>query len=141
MIEDKLKYEERRVLEMHLRDYPANKELVDKYYQARDDMLHGGSSELSDMPRGSDVSNPTERKAFKLLTLNSKAKCVEPWVNAIDSMWPSLTFEEQSIIDLYYFRRTLTAEGIAQMLNMSRRLVYNKLNDILLTFANRVGFR
>ncbi len=141
MSDEKLKYEERRVLEMHLRDYPANKALVDKYQQARADMLHGGNSELSDMPRGSEVSNPTAAKVFKLMTLDSKAERVQVWVQAVDDMWPGLTFEEQNIIDLYYFRRTLTAEGIAQRLNMSRRLVYNKLNDILLNFANRVGFR
>ncbi len=141
MTEERLKYEERRVLEMHLRDYPANKELVDKYRQARADMLHGGNSELSDMPRGSEVSNPTAAKVFKLMTLDNKARSVEPWVNAIDSMWPGMTHEEQSIIDLYYFRRTLTVEGIAQRMSTSRRSIYRRIDAILLDFAYRMGLR
>ena len=61
-------------------------------------------------------------------------------VNAIDSVLTKLSEQDKELIRLRYWDGKLTPEGIAMKLNIGRTTLYERLNNILVIIAKRLGY-
>ena len=61
-------------------------------------------------------------------------------VNAIESVLNNLTEQDLELIRLRYWDGKLTPEGIALKLNIGRTTLYERLNNILVIIAKRLGY-
>lgn len=92
--------------------------------------------------RSNTRSDPTAIAAT-LLTSHRKLEQMERIVNAIDRVYESLPAERKELVRLKYWTKpqTLTWDGIARELNVSRRQAIRWRDDILHSIADRVGWR
>lgn len=96
--------------------------------------LNGGS-------RGSWPSDPTGRKAT-LMTSHRKIEQMEQIINAIETVIERLPEDKKKMITLKYwtYPQTLTWEGIAQKIPVSRRQAINWRDEIVFAIADRIGW-
>lgn len=97
--------------------------------------LTGGS-------RGNLPGDPTGRTATLLVT-NRKIEHLEKIVKAIESVVDTLPQEKRDLVRLKYWTRpqTLTWEGIAKKLHVSRRQALRWRDEIVIVIAECLGWR
>jgi RinA family phage transcriptional activator len=99
-----------------------------------DENIGGGRSGLP--------SSPTERIATRLAT-HKRLNRLEEVANAIQKVYTSLPVEYQKLIRLKYWTKpqTLTWDGIAGEIPVSRRTAFNMRDEIIYAIAEVVGWR
>lgn len=104
------------------------------YATATPDTNGGGRSSLP--------SDPTGRTATLMVT-HRVIEQMERIVEAIESVVERLPSEKQELIKLFYWTRpqTLTWEGIALKLHISRRQAINWRNDVIEAITHKIGWR
>ena len=104
------------------------------YGQAeQDDNIGGGKSNLP--------GNPTERKGIALVS-NRRLENLERVVQVIQYIYTALPDEKKELIRLKYWDRpqTLTWDGIALRLNVSKRTAVYWRDEIVHTIADFLGW-
>lgn len=98
------------------------------------DLTGGGKSNLP--------GDPTGRVATRLAT-HRKLEQLERIVYAIEKVVNQLPDEKKKLVKLKYWTKpqTLTWDGIAQELHISRRTAINWRNDIVYAIAEILGWR
>ena len=61
-------------------------------------------------------------------------------MNAIESVLAHLSDTDLELIRLRYWSGDLTPDGIAMKLNIGRTTVFERLNNILVEIARRLGY-
>lgn len=92
--------------------------------------------------RGNLPSDPTGKTATLLVT-HRQVEQMERVVEAIETVTEQLPEPKRKLIQLYYWTRprTLTWDGIAMRLNVSRRTAINWRNEIVYAIADNIGWR
>lgn len=92
--------------------------------------------------RSSFISDPTSRIGTRLVTHKRLGK-LEEIANAIEKVYTGLPEEYQKLVRLKYWTRpqTLTWEGIADKIPVSRRTAFNMRDEIINTIAEVLGWR
>lgn len=87
-------------------------------------------------------SSPTERIATRLAT-NKRLTRLEEVASAIEKVYTGLPDDYQRLVKLKYWTRpqTLTWEGIADKIPVSRRTAFNMRDEIIHTVAEVLGWR
>jgi len=100
----------------------------------RDENVGGGRSNLP--------SDPTGRTAT-LLATHRKIEQLERIVEAIESVVERLPEKKKRLVQLRYWDkpRTLTWDGIALRLDVSRRTAMNWRDEIVYAIAEKLGWR
>ena len=92
--------------------------------------------------RSSITSAPTERIATRLATHKMLLR-LEEIANAIEKVYTGLPEDYQKLVRLKYWTRpqTLTWDGIAMELHVSRRTAFKMRDEIVYTIAEVLGWR
>ena len=90
------------------------------------------TSRISDDPRGSGVSNNTEKYALIILEKKDKIDKIELALSQLDEV-------ELSVIKTTYFEEPIYVVDIAQKLNITVRTYYNKRSDALVKLAKMLN--
>ena len=100
----------------------------------RDENVGGG--------RGNLPGDPTGRTAVLMVT-HRRIEQLERIVDAIEAVYERLPKEKQELVRLKYWTQpqTLTWEGIALKLHVSRRTAINWRDEIVYAIAERLGWR
>lgn len=87
-------------------------------------------------------SSPTERIATRLAT-HKKLKQLEEVANAIQKVYTGLPEDYQKLVRLKYWTKpqTLTWEGIAESIPVSRRTAFNMRDEIIFSIGEVLGWR
>lgn len=123
-----------------------------RYYQAtkrelallRRDLLQGTAYHPADdngwIRGGVGVPEP-EQRTIALLE-NRRIQRLEAIVAAIEAVSQELTKEQQRLVQLLFWThpQTLTMEGIAQKMHLSRRTLYRKKEDVLVMLGEKLGY-
>lgn len=129
-----------RYVERELYDYPANKVLIQEYDRNRADILEGKPEFDANIHIHSNVpGDSTYAKVARLLRLSRKVDRVRPNVEAITAMLEHLTYEQRRLVDLKYFQKRLTNEGLAEELGWSLRSYYRRKDEVIRLFARAMG--
>jgi len=99
-----------------------------------DENVGGGKSNLP--------GDPTANRAISLAT-HKKLSHLETVTNAIEMVYNRLPEHKKKLINLYYWTtpQTLTWEGIAQKMHISRRQALNWRNEIICYIGDIMGWR
>ena len=87
--------------------------------------------------------NPEQRPTEDTATRIASDRYIQwlSWkVNAIESVLAHLSDMDMELIRLRYWSGDLTPEGIAMKLNIGRTTVFERLNNILVEIARRLGY-
>lgn len=92
--------------------------------------------------RSSFISDPTSRIGTRLVTHKRLGK-LEEIANAIEKVYTGLPEEYQKLVRLKYWTRpqTLTWDGIADKIPVSRRTAFNMRDEVINTIAEVLGWR
>jgi RinA family phage transcriptional activator len=106
----------------------------------KNELILAGSVMDDSGVRGTDTSNPTQQKAFKLLT-NKRIKRMEETCRAIERIINDLPEEKYRLVELRYWTRPreLTDNGIAMQLNIGIATYYRWSDDIIKAIAVEMG--
>ena len=98
------------------------------------DLTGGGKSNMPGDPTGQTAT---------LMVTHRKIEQLERIVEAIESVVSLLPDEKKKLIKLKYWTKpqTLTWEGIAKELHVSRRTAINWRDDIVYAIAEKIGWR
>lgn len=128
-----------RHIESELFSYENTKKEIERL---RNDIIH--ASPVTDNPeaRSNAVGDPTGRVATLLLT-HRRLEQLEKIVEAIERVYRALPRDKQRLIELKYWTspQTLTWEGIAQKVHISRRQALRWRDGILYAIAEQLGWR
>lgn len=99
-----------------------------------DENIGGGRSNLP--------SSPTERIATRLAT-HKRLNQLEEVANAIQKVYTGLPEDYQKLVRLKYWTKpqTLTWEGIADKIPVSRRTAFNMRDEIIYAISEVLGWR
>lgn len=102
-------------------------------YQSADDNAWIGSG-------SSHVQEP-ERRTIALLE-NRCIQRLESIVQAIEEVFQMLTKEQQTLVKYVFWTQpqTLTMEGIAQQMHLSRLTLYRKKDEMLALVGEKLGY-
>jgi RinA family phage transcriptional activator len=124
-------------IRLELRNYDNTKQEWEDIHTS----IVDASPYMDGQPRGSDVSNPTESKAIRLIT-NKRLEQLERTMKAVERIVTNLPSSKLKLVQLKYWTepQLLTDIGIAQKLNCSRSTFYEWDNMILTALAREMGF-
>lgn len=109
----------------------------------REEILHAAKPQDENIGGGkSNVpGNPTQSIAIALAT-NRKMDNLERVVQVIQFVYTGLPDEKKRLVELKYWQRpqTLTWDGIALRLNVSRRTALNWREEIVFAVAHLMGW-
>ena len=133
-----LTVDKRNRVEADLRDYPEDKKQLE---EIKEDMIPSQISQYGHKEGNSFDSEkrPTEDIVIRIMSA-PYLRFLSWKVEAISSVVDYLSETDRSIIDLMYWHRGLTPEGIAMKLNLGRSTVYQRLNNILVEIARKLGY-
>ena len=133
----KLQRPQKEYVEFELRHYKQTKK---EWNDLIKQIICGSDYTITDMPRSTDVSNPTMQKAVRLVS-NPRLAALERTITAIEYITGELPEEKYRLVQLKYwtYPRTLTDEGLAVELCCDRRTIYRWMDDILLGIAQELG--
>ena len=111
------------------------KQLQNKLDVLEDQLLGGNSSQITGMPKNSNVSNPTEEVAIKIMELkevivNKRLKLIEEMI-AIEKFIDTISDVEIQVIIRMRFIELKTWHEIAEELKYQRTAPYMKLKRYL----------
>jgi RinA family phage transcriptional activator len=87
---------------------------------------------------GNAISTPTEDAAMRMAT-NAYIQSTERSVRAIEHTLARCDSTSRALIDMVYWKRTMTATGAAMRCNVSKSSAYRKINFILTSIALELG--
>lgn len=104
------------------------------YGSAAPDNIGGGRSNLP--------GDPTGRTAIMLVT-HRDIEHMQRIIDAISNVYEVLPGDKQKLVQLKYWKRpqTLTWEGIALEINVSRRQAINWRDEVIYAIARRLGWK
>ena len=126
----------RDFIEWQIEYYPDNKRQVAMY---KESMLPSQISQYGHKTGNFD----SEKRPTEDITIRRNPEYIieqERIVNAIDSVLSKLNEQDLELIRLRYWDGKLTPEGIAMKLNIGRTTLYERLNNILVIIAKRLGY-
>lgn len=106
----------RRAVEMELTNYPIR---LKRLELLKDEVMNSGNRELSGMPIHHSGESVTERKALELcsseiLFLEKRCRQIREGLELLDD-------EERRLVELKYFCRKFTHDGVMAEMNFSKR--------------------
>lgn len=108
----------------------------------RDQIIHGRG--VVDNPEGGKSNLPGDPTASKAMRLegNKLLNNMQEIVDAIETLYQSSSGQQKRFIEAFYWKKpqTLTLEGIAQNLFMSRRTIYRVRHRIVYKIATELGW-
>jgi RinA family phage transcriptional activator len=110
----------------------------------KNDILHGSASDDENVGGGrSNIPGDPTGKTAVLLTSHKRLEQLQAIVDAIESVVGSLELDKQKLIKLRYWTRpqTLTWEGIANEVYVSRRTAMYWREEIVRMIAEKIGWR
>ena len=110
----------------------SKKELEDLKYEVIE-----FSKKSDGLPKGNNISNPTEDKVFKIIE-NERITYLSKIIKNIDHVLNNLDEIYRKLFKLKYIEKN-TAKYIFRELNISERTYYNYKNNIVLKVAKRLG--
>lgn len=127
----------RMYIESELRDYDNTKK---EWELLQDEIICGSGGNDDSGIRGTDISQPTERKALKLIT-NRRLSQLERTIKSFEKVIINLQPDLIRLVQLKYWDnpRMLTDDGIALELHIDKRTLYRYTNGILLALAKEMG--
>ena len=129
----------KKYLEDELFSYPKMHQYINSLreeivnpWKPQDENIGGGKS-------NGNVST-VEIKATRLVN-DKRLNRMREVKQAIETVYREASIEEKDLLEIYYFKqpRTLTIDGVAQELSVSRRTVFRLRNKILTRFADELG--
>lgn len=139
-VKEKLKRGTFKHIESELFYYKETKMELQKL---KDDILYGTPYyEMTGGGGGNLPGDPTGRAATLMLS-HRKIEQLERIVAVIEEVYKQLPEEKQKLIELKYWTKpqTLTWDGIARELCVSRRQALYWRNDIVYEIAEKLGWR
>jgi RinA family phage transcriptional activator len=123
-----------RIYHQTLKEIEIRRMEIMHRYTPTDTNIGGGKSNLP--------GDPTGRTATAL-TDDLKLETLERIVTAIEFVWQGLTDEKKKLVKLYYWTRpqTLTWDGIALELNVSKMTASRWRKEIVISVAQFTGWR
>lgn len=140
MVETKIKKGTFRHVESELYAYHETKKEI---LRLKNEILHASAPpDMAGGNRGSLPGDPTGRTAILLVT-HRKIEQLELIVEAIESVAGRLPEKKRELVKLKYWTRpqTLTWDGIAMRLEVSRRTALNWREEIVYAVAGEIGWR
>ena len=127
----------RLYVESELRDYEQTKS---EWENLQDEIVYSSSCGDDSGIRGTDISRPAEQKALKLIT-NKRLSQLEQTIKSFERVLTNLQEDKFKLVVLKYWTnpQTLTDDGIAMELHVSKRTLYDWQNGILLALAKEMG--
>lgn len=119
--------------------HETKKEII----RLKNDILHASRQpDLSGGGRSNWPGDPTGETAT-LLATHRRIEQLERIVEAIEAVYEALPREKQELVRLKYWTKpqTLTWDGIALKLHVSRRTAINWRDEIVFAIAERLGWR
>ncbi|MFV9511817.1 transcriptional regulator [Tepidibacillus sp. LV47] len=140
MIETKIRKATFKHIESELYSYHDTKKEINRlkndiiFSSPTPDLTGGGKSNLPGDPTGRTVT---------LMLTHRKIEQLELIVSAISNVYDQLPNEKKNLIKLKYWTRpqTLTWEGIARELHVSRRQAIYWRDEIVYAIAHQLGWR
>ena len=142
MLAEKIRKSAFKHIESELFSYhETRKEII----RLRNEILYSSGPTDDENVGGSRPSlpgDPTGSKATRLAT-HKKLTHLESIVQSIETIYNGLDENKKRLVNLYYWTRpqTLTWEGIAQKLHISRRQAINWRDDIIKDMSELLGWR
>jgi RinA family phage transcriptional activator len=141
MVETKLKKATFRHIESELFSYH---DTLREINNLRKDIMFCNENDDENIGGGRNnlPSSPTERIATRLATHKRLSK-LEEVAHAIEKVYTGLPEDYQRLVKLKYWTRpqTLTWDGIAGKIPVSRRTAFNMRDEIIHTIAEVLGWR
>lgn len=140
MAKSKLRKGTFKHIEAELYDYH---ESLKRIKERKEEIMY--SSSLDENKGGANSArvpnSPTERIAT-MLVMDKRLRELERITEAIETVYQSLDVERKKLIRLKYWTKpqTLTWEGIALKLNVSRATVFRWREEIVNTIAEKLGW-
>jgi len=125
-----------KYLEAEIRDYHRS---VSEIEQIKRDVAECNHVETNKGGHSIAVGNPTERKGLLLATDQRLAR-LERMVAAIDQTLESLPPSHKEMVQMKYWSRLYTDEGMAEHLGIELRTLYRWKKDFVLRVAIKLGF-
>jgi RinA family phage transcriptional activator len=119
--------------------HDTRKEII----RLRNEIMYGSENrENSGFGRSSLPSDPTGRVATKLAS-HKLLNYLESTVEAIENVYNRLPEEKKLLVNIYYWTRpqTLSWEGVAQKLHVSRKTAFNWRDEIIWAISEQLGWR
>lgn len=142
MGEDRIEQHVFRFVEKELFRYMVNKSLVASWEQERKsitDESHHVFENARDRVPQNKITNPTESKVMRIMSMASKVDRARWYCQAIEDVLKTLPPEDKRLVELKYFQGILTNTGVAKELHISRSEYYNRRNRIIEKFGIRMG--
>ena len=127
----------RDFIEWQIEYYPDNKRELAVF---KDSMI---PSQISQYGLKEGSSFDSEKRPTEEITIRRNPAYImeqERIVNAIESVLNNLTEQDLELVRLRYWDGKLTPDGIAMKLNIGRTTLYERLNNILVIIAKRLGY-
>lgn len=141
MIEIKLRRGTFQHIESELYAYHETKKEI---LRLKNEIIHASSHHDDTVggSRGNLPGDPTGKTAILLVT-HRRIEQLEKIVEAIEAVYEALPEGKQKLVRTKYWTKpqTLTWEGIAQKLHVSRRTAINWRDEIVFAIAERLGWR
>jgi len=126
----------RDFIEWQIEYYPDNKRQLAVF---KDSMIPSQITQYGQKTGSFD----SEKRPTEEITIRRNPTYImeqERIVNAIESVYDNLSDQDKELIRLRYWDGKLTPEGIAMKLNIGRTTFYERLNNILVIIAKRLGY-
>ena len=127
----------RDFIEWQIEYYPDNKRQLAMF---KESMI---PSQISQYGQKTGGSFDSEKRPTEEITIRRNPTYImeqERIINAIESVYDKLSDLDKELIRLRYWDGKLTPEGIAIKLNLGRTTLYERLNNILVIIAKRLGY-
>lgn len=122
-------------VEWQLEHYHEDKKQLEEIKGA---MMPPITTSISGMPHGSGVGQPTEDAAIRMAS-SAYIQSTERSVMAIEHTLQKCDNTSRMLIDMVYWRRTMTVTGAAAKCNMSQMGAYKRINKVLTGIAFEMG--
>lgn len=128
-----------KYLEDELFSYPG----MDKHIRSiREEIINPWKEQDTNIGGGRANNNVStvEVKATRLVN-DKRLKRMQEVKQAIETIYVEADHNQRKMLDVYYFTRprTLTIDGVAQKMNVSRRTVFNIRKKLLKQLADELG--
>lgn len=121
-----------------LQDYPEDKKQLE---EIKNDMIPSQISQYGPKEGGGFDSEKRPTEDITLRIISAPYIRFLAWkVEAIGSVIDNLNDIDMAILDMMYWHRGLTPEGIAMKLAMDKTTVYYRLNNVLVEIARKLGY-
>ena len=106
----------------------------------KDDLIPSTTPQYGPHSGGFDPERrPTEEITERIIN-NRYVRQLELSVSAIQAIYDLLSEQDKELLRLKYWSGQYTPEGIALRLHIGRTTVYERLNNILVEVARRLGY-